>query len=379
VSLVHLAVVIALLIGCAGPAKGTRLPPGETATPAPTPTLLPTATSLPTATVTPLPTATPTIAPTASLPTATPSSSPSSYSEWVRTSQYVTVRDGTRLAVDIFRPTLAGKPVQDPLPVIWTYERFQRAAMVQGRPFTELDRFPYLITLLQHGYVVAAADARGSGASFGTSPGLFNPQEILDTFDLTEWFAAQPWCNKAVGMFGKNYAGSMQYLAASAAPPHLKAIMPEMAPADVYWLIYPGGVIHDALISALSFNIKSQDRRMPALPVDEDRDGSLRDAAIQQHALNADVAQIAWQFPYRNSADKESGNSPYLSGDSLGMMKQISQSKVPIYHIAGWFDLFTRDGFLMFNGLDNPQKLLASSWEWEAENSFDFTNERLRW
>jgi len=366
VSLVHLAVVVTLLIGCAGPAKGTRLPPSETAISA--------------ATATPLPTATPTIAPTAtSLPTATPSSSPSLYSEWARTSQYVTVRDGTQLAVDIFRPVQDGKPVQDPLPVIWAYERFQRAALVQGREFTELDRFPYLTTLLQHGYVVAAADARGSGASFGTSQGLFTQQEPLDTYDLTEWFAAQPWCNKNVGMFGKDYAGSMQYLAASAAPPHLKAIMPEMAPADVYAFIYPGGVIHDALISALSFNMKNQDRRMPAIPVDQDRDGSMRDAAIQQHALNADVSQIAWKFPYRNSADKESGNSPYLNGDPLSLMKQISQSKVPIYHIVGWFDLFTRDGFLMFNALDNPQKLFASSWEWEAENSFDFTNERLRW
>ena len=26
------------------------------------------------------------------------------YDEWVRTSQYITVRDGTRLAVDVFRP-----------------------------------------------------------------------------------------------------------------------------------------------------------------------------------------------------------------------------------------------------------------------------------
>ena len=41
------------------------------------------------------------------------------YKEAVRTSQYVAVRDGTRLAVDIYRPSINKKPVSDPLPVCW--------------------------------------------------------------------------------------------------------------------------------------------------------------------------------------------------------------------------------------------------------------------
>jgi putative CocE/NonD family hydrolase len=378
-SLLYFALAWVLLSSCTRPAQGPSPVPREMVTPTAT------ATSLPAATPTSAPPAPATSRPaaTASQPSARPGEyqdySQPLYSDWVKTSQYVAMRDGTRLAVDIFRPAQDGQPVQDALPVIWAYERFQRAAMVQGREFTELERFPYLKTLLQHGYITAAADARGSGASYGTSQGLFTPQEMLDTYDLTEWFAAQPWCNKNVGMYGKDYAGTMQYLAASTAPPHLKAIMPEMAPADVYALVYPGGVIHDALISSLSVSMQQQDRLLPALPVDEDRDGSMRDAAIQQHALNFNIAQIAWGFPYRNSADKESGISPYLDCSPLSFVEQIRQSRVAIYHIVGWFDLFTRDGFLMFNALDNPQKLIASSWEWEAENSLDFTNERLRW
>jgi putative CocE/NonD family hydrolase len=372
-SLLHLAFAWVLLSSCTRPAQGPSPAPGETATPPATGTIMPPATTAATS----LP------ATAASQPSSMPGeyqdSSQPLYSDWVKTSQYVAMRDGTRLAVDIFRPAQGGQPVQDALPVIWAYERFQRAAIVQGQEFTELERFPYLKTLLQHGYIVAAADARGSGASYGTSQGLFTPQEMLDTYDLTEWFAAQPWCNKNVGMYGKDYAGTMQYLAASTAPPHLKAIMPEMAPADVYALVYPGGVIHDALISSLSVSMQEQDRLLPALPVDEDRDGSMRDAAIQQHALNTNIAQIAWGFPYRDSADKDSGLSPYLDCSPLNFVEQIRQSRVAIYHIVGWFDLFTRDGFLMFNALDNPQKLIASSWEWEAENSLDFTSERLRW
>ena len=42
------------------------------------------------------------------------------------TSQYVAARDGTRLAVDIFRPTLNGKVVEDKLPVLWMHTPYNR-------------------------------------------------------------------------------------------------------------------------------------------------------------------------------------------------------------------------------------------------------------
>src|ERR1700733_9373466 len=40
------------------------------------------------------------------------------YSDSVRTSQYVTVRDGTRLAVDIYRPAAGGVVVDKRFPVV---------------------------------------------------------------------------------------------------------------------------------------------------------------------------------------------------------------------------------------------------------------------
>ena len=43
------------------------------------------------------------------------------YDGWVRSSQYVPMRDGTRLAVDIVRPTLHGQVATERLPVVWTH------------------------------------------------------------------------------------------------------------------------------------------------------------------------------------------------------------------------------------------------------------------
>lgn len=45
------------------------------------------------------------------------------YDSWVRSSLYLTMRDGTKIAVDIIRPAANGKPVDKPLPVVWTHTR----------------------------------------------------------------------------------------------------------------------------------------------------------------------------------------------------------------------------------------------------------------
>jgi len=88
------------------------------------------------------------------------------YDGWVRSSQYVTVRDGTKLAVDIFRPTRAGKVEGTPLPVIWTHTPYYRATILPGgRLATMLDYFPWAEAVLRPGYVVAAVDGRGTGGS----------------------------------------------------------------------------------------------------------------------------------------------------------------------------------------------------------------------
>lgn len=56
------------------------------------------------------------------------------YDGWARTSQYVTVRDGTRIAIDIFRPTNKGVLHEEPLPAVWEHRRYQRAGWFDMYP-----------------------------------------------------------------------------------------------------------------------------------------------------------------------------------------------------------------------------------------------------
>jgi len=163
---------------------------------------------------------------------------------WIRTSRYVPVRDGTHLAIDIFRPTNKGVVHAEALPVIWEHRRYQRASIDRdGAMHSQLDRQDHpMRKVVAHGYIFVVAAARGSGASFGTRVDATPPQESLDAYDITEWLAVQPWCSGAVGMYGISYSGTAQFMAAGTAPSRLKAIFPEMAMFDLYDFCYPGGI-----------------------------------------------------------------------------------------------------------------------------------------
>lgn len=98
------------------------------------------------------------------------------YDGWERTSFHIPARDGTRLAMDLFRPTrggIGGGAATERLPVIWTANRYQRAVVDEGKLYTILDNYGWMADLLRHGYVIAVVDVRGAGASFGTFGGMF--------------------------------------------------------------------------------------------------------------------------------------------------------------------------------------------------------------
>ncbi len=155
------------------------------------------------------------------------------YDSWVRSSLYLKMRDGVRLAVDILRPAKKGVVEIKPLPALWTHTRYRRASVVNGKIHSSLEA-PHLLALLQRGYVLASVDVRGSGASFGVFQGIFTPEESQDAYEVTEWLAKQPWCDGKIGMFGGSYLGITQLMAAAQKPPHLKAIMPMVALFDLY-------------------------------------------------------------------------------------------------------------------------------------------------
>jgi putative CocE/NonD family hydrolase len=301
------------------------------------------------------------------------------YDGWVRSSRYVTARDGTRLAIDVFRPTRKGTVATEKLPVVWTHHRYQRAQREKGKVYTIVDSFPWLKDVLRHGYVVAAVDARGSGASFGQFEGMFSTHETDDAYDVTEWLGTQPWSSGKVGMYGRSYLSFTQYLAASRKPPHLKAIFPEVGGTDMYELLYRGGIYHGPFIEMWSKVVRELDVDKPALPVDEDKNGALLKAAVEQHKANRNAADLYAALPFRDSADKTSGVQVFRDWTPITFLKEIQESKIPTYLLDGWYDRYVRDETILFNNLDNPKRLTIGPWTHTQDDRLDFGAEHLRW
>ena len=301
------------------------------------------------------------------------------YKEWTRISQYVAVRDGTKLAVDIFRPVQNGQPVEEPLPVIWTYDRYHRADVQKGKLVTQLDQEPWLKTMLQYGYVVGVVDARGSGASFGDVQEPFGIKEANDGYDITEWFAAQTWCNKRVGMFGRSYLGITQYLTAATAPPHLRAIFPEMAVFDLYSFMYGGGIFRSDFADKWGRLVNRLDTTNLAPPVDADSNGEMLKQAIEMHRANRNVPALFAPMPFRDSVDQQTGSKFYLTNSPDQSLERVKKSGVAIYHMAGWNDLWPRDALLWYSNLNNPQKIIIGPWSHDDSRGFNLAAEHLRW
>ena len=293
------------------------------------------------------------------------------YDGWNRTSQYVAAEDGTQLAVDVYVPTAAGKTTGAAIPVVLHYTRYIRAVeaddgSVRGGP----DFDPVMQHLLKHGYAVAVADARGTGASYGVRHGDFSVEENADSYTIIEWLATEPWSNGKVGMSGRSYPGMTQYQAAAQNPPSLKAIFAEMAGPAAYDFIYRGGAFKKDFIDAWGSGTQDMDlgiNRTPAR-VDADPSGDMREAAMKEHADNL-WAQglIQPDSNLRNfSLDREGGG--HWSWDqviaTIDDDDAIADSGIGIYHLVGWYDIYTTQQPWLYATLEGraPQKMVIGPW-----------------
>jgi putative CocE/NonD family hydrolase len=299
------------------------------------------------------------------------------FQRWVLASQYVEMRDGVKLAVDVIRPSSDGnEPTEEKVPVIWTHSRYHRnqqamnpglKSMVDGRP--DLQR------LVKHGYAVATVGVRGSGASFGRFEGLFSPSETKDSYEIINWLANQPWCNGNIGMFGGSYLGMTQYMAASQGHPALKAIFPDVAGFDLYEVMYPGGVFRQDMIQHWDILTRQLDTQMKAARVDTDKDGKMLAKAIEGHSDNWEVFKEYRKAKHRNTRSPEHS---YFTHNPAPFLKAINQAKVPAYHWNGFHDVFVTDATLWYANYAGPQKLGIGSWGHSVFPDRRFIEERMR-
>jgi putative CocE/NonD family hydrolase len=279
----------------------------------------------------------------------------------VTTSEYVTTRDGTRLAVDVHLPASLSPGQQ--VPALLELTRYWRAAEhaqtgARLPSLGALDRF-----FLRNGYAVVKVDARGSGASFGTRPAEYGPQEVRDGWDVVEWIVKRPWSTGRVGAYGTSYSGTTAELLAASGHPAVRAVIPGWSDFDVYRSPARPYGLETAFIAEWGQLVAAMDRNdasvMRAKVRRVDADTSARDveAAVADHARNPQVGDWARRLQFR---DDRLGDGP--SWEELGPIhwkRAIEQSKVPMLVLVSWLDAGTTEGALdRLRSFSNPQTLV---------------------
>jgi putative CocE/NonD family hydrolase len=338
------------------------------------------------------------------------------YDGTYRTSDYLTLSDGTRLAYDLIIPTQKGVPADKSLPVLFKYTPYGRAwtifdkngkfligdfanldwptkAMLRaryivmgdkGRILDPLFRDRWLDSLVKYGYIVVSFDRPGTGASFASpTPGSMETAAKFEN-EIMEWIAAQPWSDGNIGMYGDSQQAMVQFAAASTGNPHLKAILPAASQVNIYQAVeYPGGIYNKAFEALVASSIPLLDRM--ATPVDSDPEGTLLAQARESRKNTVSVQstiESAAQCPYHDSV-APNGVRPWQIYDLYPFIDRINRTHTAIYMTIGWYDIFTADMFYWYDNLSVPKRLTVRPTDHSQVSAnlsdLNYGVEALRW
>jgi putative CocE/NonD family hydrolase len=129
------------------------------------------------------------------------------------------MRDGIRLATDVFLPGVPASPDTEPGDTV-----------LIRLPYDKSGEYTFIPLIAEYftarGYRVVAQDVRGKFRSEGDA--LLFVNEVDDGYDTIEWIIRQSWSNGRVAMWGDSYYGYTQWAAVASQHPALKAIAPRV-------------------------------------------------------------------------------------------------------------------------------------------------------
>jgi putative CocE/NonD family hydrolase len=344
---------------------------------------------------------------------------------------YLTMRDGVRIAIDVYLP--AGLANGERLPTILHQTRYYRSMELRrpmrmflaGKPFHHIainarcrNRF------VASGYAWVDVDVRGAGASFGHRVCEWSPDEVRDGAQIVDWIVRQPWSNGKVGALGTSYNGAAAEFLLTNRHPAVLAIAPRFAPFDAYTdVAFPGGVHATWFTETWGRYNDALDRNAPheaagwwvkllvtgVHPVQDDHDRSLRAGAIAAHCDNYDVHgqalsltfrdDVAPSDPYHNQLEYQLDlvGTPFDDSGSVNLFsphnywRDIEASGAAVYSYSSWFDgAYAHSAIKRFLTIPNAgSRLILGPWNhgggwyidpWRppTKSKFDHNGELLR-
>jgi uncharacterized protein len=302
----------------------------------------------------------------------------------------VPMRDGVRLAIDVYRPDAEGR-----FPALLAFGFHNK--VLQSPALSEVCRNQPAWAPLwcgaaeagdttfftARGYVHVIGNVRGCGNSEGADP---RKEGRTDVYDLVEWIASQPWCDGNVGMIGLSSFGRSQMVAAlnDPPPPHLKAIFPFDPGSFFFRYSHMGGIIQTMHYQMAKSAVENH-RDIPLTPPEEE---------LWKEAMN-NPDYIMYPNIY-NLLERRGKMAlkdrlfdvllnPYERDDAEEMEAALKKISIPFYTGSGWYAYPFR--FHLFGAIDNwmkcsnaPfKKMLLDGPAIHRRPWVDFHDEVLRW
>jgi len=270
----------------------------------------------------------------------------------------VPMRDGVKLAAEIFRPDAPGK-----FPVLLLHRYFREGA----------DRGEFFA---KRGYVVALVDCRGRFDSQGTwVPYVNDPQ---DGHDAQEWLGRQPWSSGRIGTFGISYNGFTQLMAAPLGSPYLKCMVPQEAQQSNFGHLYNDGVMQLNVVFEFGLHTKQGSQIQRIFAIDH------------PHYRRLPLLAAVDVFPQVEHVKDWFRHARYDDyWKAYGVKEKYAQIKAPALLLTGWYDNLVHEGWRNFQGLRaqggseaarRGTKIIVGPWTHGGSFGYPgFLDLKLRW
>ena len=277
------------------------------------------------------------------------------------------MRDGIRLATDIYRPKGEGKH-----PVVFSRTPYNFNTWVDGKMVNGPLQAAY--EAVSRGYVYVVQNERGRFFSEGEWDILGTP--ITDGYDALEWMSKQKWSNGKVGLIGCSSTAEWQMAVASQNHPALAAMVAQGYGAGVgrvgkfmeqgNW--YRGGA-QQMLFTSWLYGTQ-HDKMAPVLPKGVQQNDLLR---IQKfYDMGPEMPKVDWalglkHLPVQDIIKNAQGadgiyekmivrkpNDPaWFNG---GLYHDNMSLEVPAYWFVSWYDVSSAPNIALFNHVRNAAK-----------------------
>lgn len=294
----------------------------------------------------------------------------------------VAMRDGVRLATDIYRPAIGGVAVEGRFPVV----------LVRG-PYNKDADLAVARTFVPRGYVFISQDVRGRYRSEGRwRPVADDPN---DGFDTATWIGEQPWSDQNIGTIGSSYNGATQHALAIAGAPHVKVMIPRNAMSNfglygvrhhgafelrwLNWVVTLGNAAGTANALPAALRAAADPSAAPALV---DFGGRVQEY-VRSLPLRPGTTPLKFAPDYEAWLIEAMSHGVYddfwkNSGSSV--VDHLAEYKdIPVYHVTGWYDSWgTSVANLNFVELTKAKKslhrLIVGPWIHSSEH-LDYSGE----